>query len=70
MKKSSNKKPKCTNRPQVKYESAMNGIRAQYLAAGVTPQELAEIERMSSAGDRMNAALTIMLVLARLQEGE
>lgn len=70
MKKSSNKKPKCTNRPQVNYESAMSGIRAQYLAAGVTPQELAEIERMSSAGDRMNAALTIMLVLARLQEGE
>lgn len=70
MKKSTRKKQQGANRPQVQYVSAMNRIRAQYLAAGVTPQELAEIERMSAASDRMGAALTIALVLARLEEGE
>lgn len=70
MKKSPHQKQQGSNRPQVQYVSAMNRIRAQYLAAGVTPQESAEIERVSAAGDRMSAALTIALVLARLQEGE
>lgn len=70
MKKSPHQKQQGANRLQGQHVSAMNRIRAQYLAAGVTPQELAEIERVSAAGDRVSAALTIALVLARLQEGE
>lgn len=44
----------------------MNRLRAQYLEAGVTEQEFAEIHR--SASDPARAALMIALVMARLEE--
>ena len=68
MKKSPHQKRQGTPRLQVQHVSAIARIRAQYLAAGVTPQELAEIERVSAAGDQMTAMLTVALVMARLEE--
>lgn len=70
MQKSPHQKQQVANRSKVQFASAMKRIRAQYLAAGVTPQELAEIERVSATGDRMAAGLTIALVLARLEDWE
>jgi hypothetical protein len=46
----------------------MTRIRSQYLAAGVTPQELAEIERLAATGAKDSAALMIAKVLARLKD--
>lgn len=68
MKKSPQRKRQGVSRPQVQPVSALNLIREQYLAAGVTPQELAEIERVSVSGDQIRSALTIALVMARLEE--
>lgn len=61
-------KPRINNRPKEQYVSAMNKIRAQYLAAGVTPEELAQIEHMSGTGDPMRFAAMIALIKARLEE--
>lgn len=68
MKKSPQRKRQGVSCPQVQPVSALNLIREQYLAAGVTPQELAEIERVSVSGDQIRSALTIALVMARLEE--
>lgn len=70
MKKHRQQRQQGTNRSTMEFASAMNRIREQYMAAGVTPQELAEIERVAATGDRLAAALTIALVWARLEEGE
>ena len=70
MKKSLHQRQQGANRAKEQFVSAMNGIRAQYLSAGVSPQQLAEIERVSATGDRLTAALTIALVLRRLEECE
>ena len=68
MKKFPHQKQQGANRPQGQPVLALNRIRAQYLAAGVTPEDLAEIERTSFSGDRISAVITIALVLARLEE--
>ncbi len=68
MKNSRQQKPQGMSRPQKQHDSAMNHIRAQYLSAGVTSQELAEIEYVLSTGDTRRFALMIALIKERLEE--
>lgn len=69
MKKPTNQKPErhsATRHPKPNFSAMMNRVREHYLAAGVTEQEFAEIER--AAGNPTRAALTIALVMASMEE--